>query len=60
MAKTKKSSKPQILNPLTTFETNSQGISKDGPCGVCMAMDELWKDRVVKETVVYNSKIQVV
>ncbi len=33
--------------------------SEDGPCEVCIVTDEDWKDRVVKETVVYNSKIQI-
>jgi hypothetical protein len=34
--------------------------AEDGACEDCMFIDEDWKDRVVKETVVYNSKIQVV
>ena len=33
--------------------------SKDGQCEVCIVTDEDWKDRVVDETVVYNSKIQI-
>ena len=32
--------------------------SEDGPCQACMAIDGRWKDRVVDETVVYNSKFQ--
>jgi len=31
----------------------------DGPCEVCIPVDEDWKDRVVGETVVYNSKIEI-
>ena len=33
--------------------------SEDGPCEVCLFIDEDWKDRVVEETVVYNSKIEI-
>ena len=38
------------------------GIYRDaegGPCDVCMGMGESWKDRVVDEAIVYNSKFQV-
>ena len=38
------------------------GIYRDadnGPCEVCMLQEETWKDRVVDEMVVYNSKFQV-
>jgi len=33
--------------------------AEDEPCDACMFIDEDWKDRVVGETVVYNSKIQI-
>ena len=33
--------------------------AEDGACEACFFIDEDWKDRVVDETVVYNSKIQV-
>ena len=33
--------------------------AEDGPCEKCMAMDETWKDRIVDEIVVYNSKFQI-
>ncbi len=33
--------------------------SEDGPCEVCMAMDDSWKDRVIDETVVYNCGFQI-
>ena len=35
------------------------GIYRDadnGPCEVCMLQEELWKDRVIDETVVYNTQ----
>ena len=32
---------------------------EDGPCELCMVMDGSWKDRVVDERVVYNSKFQI-
>jgi hypothetical protein len=38
------------------------GIYRDaanGPCQVCMGMDKKWRDRVVDETVVYNSGFEV-
>ena len=41
---------------------NTVGIyrnAEDGPCEACMVMDGSWKDRVVDETVVYNSKFQI-
>ena len=31
----------------------------DGPCEVCMHLQKDWKDRVVDEIGVYNSKFQV-
>ena len=34
--------------------------AEDEPCDACMFMDEDWKDRMVDETVVYNSKIEIV
>jgi len=33
--------------------------AKDGPCGICMHLDKDWKDRVLDEVTVYNSKVQV-
>jgi hypothetical protein len=33
--------------------------SEDGPCEACMVMDGSWKERVVDERVVYNSKFQI-
>ena len=33
--------------------------AEDGPCDICMTMDETWRNRVVDETVVYNSKIEI-
>lgn len=33
--------------------------AEDGPCEVCMVMDGSWKERVLDETVVYNSKFQI-
>jgi hypothetical protein len=33
--------------------------AEDGPCEVCMGMSEDWKDRVVDEVIVYNSKFHV-
>ena len=38
------------------------GIYRDadnGPCEVCMLQEELWKDRVIAETVVYNTQLQI-
>lgn len=38
------------------------GIYRDaenGPCEICMLQDENWSDRVLDETIVYNSKFQV-
>ena len=38
------------------------GIYRDalkGPCDICSAMDQNWKDRVVDETVVYNSRVSI-
>ncbi len=34
--------------------------AEDVPCEACMVMDGSWKDRVVDEIVVYNSKFQIV
>jgi hypothetical protein len=31
----------------------------DGPCDICMLQEETWEERVMDETVVYNSKIQI-
>ena len=31
----------------------------DGPCQVCRSQEGEWKDRVIDEMVVYNSKFQV-
>lgn len=31
----------------------------DGPCEICMTMDERWKDRVLDETVVYNCGVEI-
>ena len=31
----------------------------DGPCGECSRFTREWKDRVVDETVVYNTVIEV-
>ena len=31
----------------------------DAPCDICMHMDKGWGDRVVDESIVYNSKFQV-
>ena len=31
----------------------------DGPCQFCMSQEGEWKDRVVDEIVVYNSKFQL-
>ena len=39
------------------------GIYRDavnGPCEVCMRMQEDWEGRIVDESVVYNSRFQVV
>ena len=33
--------------------------AEDGPCDVCMGLDGSWKERVVDEVIVYNSKFQV-
>jgi hypothetical protein len=33
--------------------------AEDGPCDVCMDMNEDWGDRVIDEVIVYNSKFQV-
>ncbi len=33
--------------------------AKDGPCEICMLQDKNWKDRVIDETLVYNSRIKV-
>jgi hypothetical protein len=33
--------------------------AKDGPCEACMVMDGSWKERVLDERVVYNSKFQI-
>ena len=33
--------------------------AEDGPCDICMLQEETWKERVMHETVVYNSKIQI-
>ncbi len=35
------------------------GNAEDGPCQACMVMDGRWKERVVDEMVVYNSKFQI-
>ena len=38
------------------------GIYRDadnGPCEICMLQEETWKDRVLDEMVVYNSKFQM-
>ena len=38
------------------------GIYRDadnGPCEVCMLQEETWKDRMVDEMLVFNSKFQV-
>ena len=38
------------------------GIYRDannGPCEICMLKEETWEDRVVDETVIYNSKFQI-
>jgi len=38
------------------------GICRDadnGACEVCMQLDEGWRDRVMDEVVVYNSKFQI-
>ncbi len=33
--------------------------AEDDPCDICMSTGEKWKDRVVDEAIVYNSKFQV-
>ena len=33
--------------------------AEDGPCDICVLQDENWKDRVIDDMVVYNSKFQV-
>ena len=33
--------------------------AEDGACEVCIVMSQMWKNRVVDETVVYNSKIEI-
>ena len=33
--------------------------AEDGACEDCFFIDEKWKDRVVDETVVYNSKVEI-
>ena len=33
---------------------------EDGPCDICMHFEKDWKDRVINESVVYNSKFQLV
>ena len=41
---------------------NTVGIfrnAEDGPCEACMVMGGTWKERVVDEIVVYNSKFQI-
>jgi len=38
------------------------GICRDadnGACEVCMQLDEDWRDRLMDEVVVYNSKFQI-
>jgi len=30
--------------------------ARDAPCEVCLRQDENWSDRVLDETIVYNSK----
>ena len=38
------------------------GVHRDageGPCDTCMLQEETWKDKVVDEMVVYNSKFQI-
>ena len=32
--------------------------AEDGPCEVCIRLDEDWGDRVVDEAIVYNTKFQ--
>jgi hypothetical protein len=31
----------------------------NGACEVCIQLDEGWRDRVIDEVVVYNSKFQI-
>ncbi len=31
----------------------------DGPCEICMLQNKAWKDRMVEETVIYNSKFKI-
>jgi hypothetical protein len=31
----------------------------DGPCDICMRQEGVWRDRVVDEMVVYNSRFQI-
>ena len=33
--------------------------ANDGPCDICMLQEETWKERVIDEIVVFNSKIQI-
>ena len=33
--------------------------AEDGPCKICMLQEEMWKDRVHAESLIYNSKFRV-
>jgi hypothetical protein len=33
--------------------------AEEGPCEICMSQEENWKERVVDQNVVYNSKFQI-
>ncbi len=33
--------------------------AKDGPCEICMAQEEGWKDRVIDKTVICSGKFEV-
>ena len=43
------------LDPYVGIYRNAE----DGPCEVCMALPQNWRDRLIEETVVYNSKIEI-
>ncbi len=33
--------------------------AEDGPCDICLAQTKAWRNRVVAQNVVYNSKFQI-
>ena len=47
--------KDGALNPKTGIYRDAE----NGPCEICVAQEEGWKERLIDESVVYNSQFDI-